>query len=579
MSPVSETRTKTLILLGGFGFLVVSFALFYTQLIMGHYYGRLAQNNRIRLLAIPGVRGDIYDRNGKPLATTRLSFDVSAIPQDLREGNRTLSRLSDFLRLEYTEVIRRYRKGYLSPYMPIVIARDVDKRTAMKLEENKFKFPGVMIEAKPIRVYPNGFVGSHFLGYLGEINRHELTKLRDYGYKIKDLVGRGGIEESYDSYLRGEDGGMELEVDSTGHTVRSLGMRDPIRGKDLVLSVDLRIQAIVDKLLAGRIGAFIILDPNTGEVLALQSSPNYDPNIFIDPNSDERVLDILRNKNKPLLNRAISGMYPPGSIFKPITATAALELRKISPNTRFDCAGSYTLGRGKFDCWKSEGGHGAQNLALGLINSCNVYFFRTGRAAGCDGISSYAKMFELGEKTNIDLPNEGKGLLPSRQWKRLTTGQPWYEGETLNLAIGQGYLMVTPLQMAKMISVFANGGKLIEPHLVKRVDNVAVSSQRLKSLNVSERTIGYIKDGLNRVAEDENGTAHRARVEGIRIAAKTGTAQAGKGETHAWFVGYAPQASPKIAFVVFLEHGGSGGMTPALMVKELIKELMEKKIL
>lgn len=572
-------RTKTLMILAGGAFLLVLFALFYTQVIKGHYYGMLSQNNRLRLLAISGVRGDIYDRNGERLASTRLSFDISVMPQDLREASKTLLRLSEFLGLNYDEVRKRYRKGYLSPYMPIVIARDINKAAAMRLEESKFKFPGVVIEAKPLRVYPNGSAGSHFLGYLGEINRNELTKLRDYGYKIKDLVGRGGIEETYDSYLRGEDGGMEVEVDSVGRMIRMLGVRDPVRGKDLQLSIDLRVQKIVEGLLAGKVGAFIVLDPNTGEILALQSSPNYDPNIFIDPKGDERVLDILRNKNRPLIDRAVSGMYPPGSIFKLITATAALELKKISPNTRFDCGGSYTLGRGKFNCWKSEGGHGAQNLALGLINSCNVYFFRVGRAAGCDGISNYAKVFEIGEKTNIDLPNEGKGLLPSRQWKRLATGQPWYEGETLNLAIGQGYLMVTPIQMAKMVSAFANSGKLVEPYLVKRIDNISVSKMRLKTLNVSARTIEHIKEGLNRVAEDENGTAHRAKVEGIRIAAKTGTAQAGKGETHAWFVGYAPQTNPKIAFVVFLEHGGSGGMTPALMVRELIKGLMEKKIL
>jgi penicillin-binding protein 2 len=306
--------------------------------------------------------------------------------------------------------------------------------------------------------------------------------------------------------------------------------------------------------------------------LALASHPAFDPNIFVKPKTTIERLRLLRDKEgRPLSDRAISGLYAPGSVFKIVTASAALDTGRITPNTRFFCPGSYRLGNAKFDCWKEEG-HGSGNIREALMNSCNVFFYNAGHAAGVDFMEAYAKLFGFGKLTGIDLPDEVRGIVPGRIWKRIHRGDNWYEGETLNYTIGQGYLLATPVQVLDMMAVMANKGSLVRPYIVKRIGDIDVSPTRQKYLGLKDETIRTIREGLYSVVNSENGTGKRAKLEGVLIAGKTGTAQNPQGPTHAWFAGYGPISDPKICLVVFLEHGGKGGLSATEIARGIFEE-------
>jgi penicillin-binding protein 2 len=324
------------------------------------------------------------------------------------------------------------------------------------------------------------------------------------------------------------------------------------------------LQLACDKILSGKKGAAIVVDPRTGEVLALASHPAFDPNIFVRPNTSDERMRLLRDKRShPLIDRATSGLYAPGSVFKIVTASAALETRKINSQTTFNCTGSYRLGNATFECWK-EGGHGPQEITGGLMNSCNVFFYNTGRAAGVDALEAYAKLFGFGRPTGIDLPDEAAGIVPGRLWKRLHKKDTWYEGETLNYAIGQGYLLVTPMQLLQMMAAVANKGTIVSPYIVKRINKKDIARRHSRSLGLRDSTLRKIREGLYEAVNGETGTAKRVQVKGVTIAGKTGTAQNPQGATHAWFAGFAPFDDPKICVLVFLEHGGHGAQAAEL---------------
>ncbi|MDD5450035.1 MAG: penicillin-binding protein 2 [Candidatus Omnitrophica bacterium] len=561
---------KVISALLSFLFAVLVISLAYTQIVKNKKYVKLSMTNRIRLLPVEGTRGRIFDRNGALLVSSRTSFDAVVIPQELKMSVNTLSRLAQILGLAPEEVFKKVEKNYKAPFVPVAVREDVGKEKALVIEEESTVLPGVIIRVTPRREYKYGEAGSHILGYLGEIGEGELDRLRDYGYQLRDRIGKAGLEKNYDNYLRGEGGGMQLEVDNRGNFIKLLGKKDARYGRDLMLTIDMRLQEFIEAAMAGKTGACVVMEPYTGEVFALASKPDFDPGIFIDKEKSRERADLLSDPGRPMLNRAIAGLYPAGSVFKPVVAAAALEKKRIMPQGTLFCGGSYVLGGNSFDCW-DEDGHGAQTVVEGIKNSCNVFFYQLGRMTGADDIYNYAARFGYGSPTGIDLREEAAGLLPSKAWKRSAKKEAWFEGDTLNFSIGQGNLLVTPIQVVRMTAALSNGGILIQPHLVKKIGDIEVSKGKSRDTGVSSRTLDIIKEGMRMVVEAPGGTGQRARVEGLRIAGKTGTAQSA-GVSHAWFTGYSPIDNPRLAIVVFLEHGGKGGIDAAELAAKVFAE-------
>lgn len=557
-------------------FILLGIGLFYNQIIRFSYYSRLSKNNSIRIIPIDGPRGNIYDRNGVPVVLNRLSFDVAVVYRELTDKQKFIRMLGESLSMSARDIIHALDKARAKPYAPVTIAEDIDKDKALMLEEMSFDIDGLVIETRSKRDYLYGNIGSHIFGYMSEIGVDELEDLKDYGYRMGDLVGREGLEKQYETYLRGVDGGTQIEVDSRGRETRIIGVKEPLAGRDLYLTIDIDLQSACDKLLGDRKGAICVLNPNTGEVLALASHPAFNPNVFVEPKSSDVRVKLLKDRvGRPMSNRAISGLYPPGSVFKVVTASAALETKKVNANTSFFCSGSYSLGKAKFGCWKAEG-HGAQDVIQGFVNSCDVYFYSAGRLAGVDAIERYAKLFGYGKTTGIDLPDEVKGLAPGKDWKKRFRRNNWFEGDTVNYSIGQGYLLTTPMQVTVMMSVIANNGNLVRPYIVKKVGDVLMQADKPKHLGISQKTIDIISQGLYEVVNREDGTGKRAKAEGVAVAGKTGTAENSQGRTHAWFSGFAPYSDPKIALVVFLEHGGKGGAMPSEIARGIFEEARRK---
>ncbi|MDD5546735.1 MAG: penicillin-binding protein 2 [Candidatus Omnitrophica bacterium] len=550
-------------------FLVILAGLAYLQILRWPLYHDLSRKNHIRLIPMPGLRGTIYDRNGLAIVDNRLSFDVVIIPQEVENVDTTYGRLSRALGISRSRIESIVKKDYTAPFAPITIAGDVDKDLAFRLEEKKQELPGVLVLPRTLRWYIYGERTSHLIGYLSLINKEELERLGDYGYSISDLVGRDGIERAYDKYLKGEDGGTQLEVDATGRLVKILGSKNQKKGTDITLTVDVKLQAYAADCLEGVKGSVVIMDPRNGEILAMASSPSFDSNIFVERGKGEQAAGYMKSGSHPMLNRAINGQYPAGSIFKIIMSDAGLETKTITEHSTFVCNGKFFLGRAEFDCWK-EGGHGPQDLRDAITHSCNVYFYNLGHKLGPNVISEYSQKFGLGKPTGIDIAGESSGLVPSPAWKKAKRGQNWYEGETINYAIGQGDLLVTPLQMVEVVSVFATEGSAPRPHIIKKIGNADVQAPKPKTIPVSKAAIETIKSAMVNAVASNTGTGQRARIEGIKVAAKTGTAQTTNGEPHAWFLGFAPAGDPKIAFVVMVEHGGHGGVTAADIAKKIL---------
>jgi penicillin-binding protein 2 len=545
---------------------------------MGDYYLELSRKNRIRLVPLIAPHGNIYDRKGNLLAGSRLAFDCAVIPQEFRADDKRLKKLSLILQVPFTTLKKKVKETARAPFIPVVIKKDIGKETAIVISERDIDYPGLIIHTYPRRYYPNGNIGSHIIGYLGRITDEELNALKDYGYKPRDYVGRSGLELSYDDYLKGEDGGIQTEVDSRGRRLRILGIREPEKGRDIITTIDIELERYVDSLLKRYKGAAIVMNSESGEILTLVSKPDFDPNIFVSLTDTSLVKDLLTRRNYPLINRAISGAYPPGSIFKIVTASSVLELKKIDVTEQLDCKGFYMVGNRRFSCWKKSG-HSLQTIKEGIKNSCNVFFYQLGRRVGVDGLVDYALRYNFGVPTEIDLPYEASGVVPSRMWKKRYRKEAWYEGDTANLAIGQGYLLVTPIQILKMINAVATEGRLVKPFLVKQIDSVEIFSRESQQLDISKYTFKIIKEGLKKAVEDKDGTAKNAGVVGLEIAGKTGTAQTGAQNTHAWFAGFSPIERPKIALTVFLEYGGKGGDKPSKIAAQIFKKLRELEYL
>ncbi len=554
-----------------FLFALVVMNLFYVQIIKGKYYYNLSKNNRVRIVPLEGMRGKIKDRNGKILADNKIIYNVMVTPQDIKDQEALFSFLSEALQEDKDRIYKKYLRSKFTPFTPVAIAKGIPREQAMMIEENKFRYPSLFIQKGFQRVYPQGDNSAHILGYTGKINRAQEKRLKEYGYSYQSIVGKTGVEEYYDSYLNGDPGGIQIEVNSRGEQVRLLSLKEPKKGQDITLTIDSEINDVAQNLMRGKNGAIIMMDISNGEILSLVSSPGYDPNIFVDKKKRQKLAHIFKNPNSPFMNRAITGLFPPGSVFKVPMAICGLATKKITQYTSFECPGFYKIAGMKFRCTHV---HGEQNLTESLIHSCNVYYYHLGQILGSEKISQFAKLFGLGKETHIDLPFESAGRIPSKKQNILGGYRRWFTGDTLNLSIGQGDVLVTPIQLTKMMATVASEGVEVQPHVIKEIGGTECEQFSFKrELLVDERIFRIIKKALVATVTDYSGTAHAVDIDGMLIAGKTGTAQSAPGkEHHAWFVGYLLGKDKKIAFCVFLEHGGSS-QNACIVARDLILTL------
>lgn len=548
------------------------------QIIDTFKYQQLAEENSIRLINTSAQRGRIYDRDGRALVKDIFSFDVSVIPQEIKDKDKMFIWLSEISQLPKDDILRNYRRNYKNPFMPVNLISRIDKKLAIKVEENRLRFPGMLVTPDYKRSYIYDDFASHILGYIGPLAEGRLSRLRKYGIKTEEIGGKYGIEKFYDMYLKGISGGMQIEVDNLGRQLRVLGLREASKGKNIFLTIDYELQRFIEELLEQNKGAITILNPNTGEILAMSSFPDFNPNLFINPRTENESLELSRlltSRDAPFLNRNIRGLYPAGSIFKLIMAIGALDSGLININTRFNCEGYIKLGGRKFRCWL-EREHGNLNLVQAIARSCNVFFYKLGLKLGVDNIYNYAKKLGLGDLTNIDLPIESVGIVPNESWKGKFLNENWYKGDTLNISIGQGYLLVTPLQILRAVSAIANGGYLIQPYLVKRIEDVNVSRHTMIPVGIDKKILDIVKRGMLEAVSTSQGTGRRAEVEGVRLCGKTATVQTSRGESHALFVGFTPMERSEYVFIVLLEHAGKGGFKAADFASKIVEFLKYK---
>lgn len=555
-------------LLGGIGS-----RLAYLQLIEGNRNRQLAENNRIRLIPKQPIRGNIFDRKGRVLASSRLSYAVYVWPIALKQAQwpTTLKRLSKILNIPEQEMQKRIEKaGYTSPEL-LRIARDINPAQYTALAEFSNDLDGVEVDTEAVRNYPNGDLGAHILGYTGELNDEELARRKTQKYRSGDIVGQMGVEEAFEDTLRGEWGGQQVEVDGAGEVLRVLGQKKAKSGKDVYLTIDLDVQKAAEAALGKRQGAVVAINPNNGAVLAMVSHPTFDPNIFSTRISPE-IWKRLQGEDHPFVNRALRG-FPPASTFKIITATAGMESGKFSPDTVLETYGALTIGGVTFGEW-NHAGFGPLGFVGALAMSSDTFFYQIGRGTGGDKLIEWTRKYGFGQKTGIELKGEeSEGLVADDAWKQKNLQLEWTVGDTVNMSIGQGFLEVTPLQIAGMFAVPANGGFRVKPHLLK---NDEESKQWRQSLNIKPDTVKVIREGLRQVVA--GGTGAVMNVPEIPPASgKSGTAEAPPGEAHAWFGSYAPSDKPEIAVVAFCEHsGGGGGKTAAPIVLEVMKAYFGK---
>ncbi|RKY33618.1 MAG: penicillin-binding protein 2 [Candidatus Omnitrophota bacterium] len=551
-------------------FLVLGFSLFRLQVIKGKDYFRQSENNCLRLVPEDASRGIIYDRNGIALVENRLIFDVVAVFPDKMENKDILFlRLSKILNIDKYLIEDTFNYNSDASFYSVMLAEDVGREAAFLIEQQKSELPGIFIRPRALRYYVYKQAAAHLIGYVGKIPQKDYEKFKSLGYLPGDMIGRAGLEKKLDKKLKGVPGGMQLEVNNKGQIIKVVGYKYPLSGKDVHLTIDIKLQDFIYSLIKDVKGAVGIMDADTGEILSLCSSPAYDPNILMDKKKHKQIKEILQNENALLLNRAIC-CYPPGSTFKIVTAFAGLAEKKITQTTSFTCNGFLKLGKRKFCCWL-ERGHGALTIENAFAGSCNVFFYKTGLRLGPELLAKYAAKFGIGQLTGVELPGEQAGFVPDLKWKRDKLRESWYKGDTLNFSIGQGYLLVSPLQELKMVAFVANGGREIFPHLLP--ENLR-QNKRKEVLSV--KILSIIRNSMRKVVCGDGGTGHRVNIPGVNIFAKTGTAQSAGAEPHAWFVGYAQIEDKNICFCVFLEHGGHGGHAAAGIAKQIISYLNSK---
>lgn len=566
--------------------------LWYLQVLHGEELRILSDNNRIRLHRVRATRGTIVDRFGRILVDSRPSFDAVLVPEDAGDVGAIVETLAPILQIPGAELMALIQANGGRPFQEVLIKRDLSFDEISAIETRQFELPGVTLQIVPRRSYPLGSVLAHLSGYVGEVNSQELQA--DRSYRMGDLVGKTGLERRWETYLRGTNGEQQVEVDSLGRRLRVLREVEEIPGHTLRLTIDRDLQVAADRALGNRAGSVVALDPRNGDVLAMVSHPAFDPNLFSRGVKSAEWRQFVTDHSRPLMNRAIQGQYPPGSTFKFIVAVAALQEGVVNPFTSVSCSGGLTFGNRYFRCWR-KGGHGSVNVHEALVHSCDTFFYQVAQRLGVDLIAQYARLFGLGLPTGIDLDHERAGTIPDSAWKFRRFRQPWFAGETLSVAIGQGYVTATPLQMASAVAMLATG-KRYRPHLVLQVehpDGTVIHSEQpelVAELGVRSVVAKQVRDALRDVVE--RGTGKNARLQAISVAGKTGTSQVvrlGKERPradrqprehrdHAWFVAYAPADEPEIAVAAIVEHAeGGGGAVAAPLVREVLREFFALK--
>ena len=555
------------------------------QIASGVQYRSLAENNRLRRQAVEALRGLILDRNGQVLAENVGSYNLLIRPAQSRDFRQSLDFASSVLGSapdELEVVFQRERRG--RRFGSVLIADNLSLEEVARFGVAGIEHPEFEIQVRHLRLYRYGPQTAHVLGYLAEVTEREMAAA-DSQYRAGDQVGRRGVEQAYNDALRGEDGERVVVVDSRGRLVEEYNQVPAHEGNTLQLTLDLELQQEAMELLRDRVGAVVALDPRDGAIRAMVSSPSYDPNLFSRRLQQDEWRALAEAPHDPLQNRVLQNTYSPGSIFKAVMTVAGLQEGVVRPGDKVWCNGSARFYNRRFRCWK-RAGHGAVNLKTALKESCDVYFYELGQRLGIQRIASYSHLFGLGQRTGVDLAGEKPGLVPDLEWSVRTRGTTWYPGETISVAIGQGPLLTTPLQVATMMAVLANGGRLVTPHL--RLDGGAMAPQET---NLDPAALALVRQALWAVVNERDGTGRRARVEGLDVAGKTGTVQVVAQRTwtdsrtlpenqrdHAWFASFAPVDDAQLVIVVFVEHGGKGSEAAAPTAQALYEKYFEAQL-
>lgn len=567
-------------------FAVLFLRLWFLQLVEGEELRQRSEYNRIRLQDLPPWRGMILDRSGQVLVANRPSYDLVAVLEDVADLPLLSKRLSALLRLDSNQVAAQLEGARTAGIHQVRLRSDLSWNEMALVETYQPELPGVLIQVQPKREYRQKGRAAHALGYLGEITDPQMKSGRFPDYKMGDYLGRCGVELAWENYLRGKRGYRRIEVDAYGWELGQLDRMFPTPGANVFLTLDGKLQQEAEACLEGKMGAIVALDPRSGKILALASSPTYSQEAFERGLTPQEWQKLSSHKDHPLENRALKGQYPPGSTFKIVMALAGLEEKVITPQTVVHCSGALPFGNHVFHCWR-KGGHGGVSLHQALVQSCDIYFYTVGRRLGIERIAKWSRRFGLGEPTGLKLDKEMPGLVASPAWKLARFQQPWQEGDTLSVAIGQGYNLTTPLQMAQVAAVIANGGLVYEPQLVERVESPAAEvlyqfSPVLKSrLGAQPANLALVQKALLGVVNV--GTGKNAKLPNVEVAGKTGTSQIvslekekkggkipAKYLNHAWFVAYAPASEPQVAVAVLIEHGGGGGAVAAPLARRIL---------
>jgi penicillin-binding protein 2 len=591
MPPEEQERLRrtfartALIILCLFGLLFLR--LWFLQLLQGEEMQQRSEHNRIRLLDLPPWRGMILDHQGQVLVANRPSYELVVVMEDVGNIPLLAKRLGHLLRLDPQQLTAQMQSGKKAGLHQVRIRGDLSWEEMARVETFQPELPGVLIQVQPKREYRHKGMACHVLGYLGEISDVQLKSGKFSNYKMGDYLGKCGVELAWEKYLRGKRGSRRIEVDAYGRELGQLDSVFPTAGANISLTLDNRMQREAEACLEGQVGAIVALDPRTGRVLALASSPTFSQEAFERGLTSQEWQKINNDKAHPMENRALRGQYPPGSTYKIVIALAGLEEQVITPSTTFDCSGALPVGDHVFHCWR-KGGHGAMNLYRAMVHSCDIYFYEVGRRLGIERIHEWSRRFGLGAPTGLDLDKEMPGLTPSPAWKKARYHQPWHEGDTISVSIGQGYNLATPIQMARVVAAIANGGIVYKPYVVEKVESptgeiLYQAQPEIQSrLRASPANIEAVRQSLVGVVND--GTGKAARLPNLQVAGKTGTSQvvaldrdnpkrkrARVMEDHAWFVAYAPAGAPQVAVAVLVEHGGHGGEDAAPLARRVIK--------
>ncbi len=570
-------------------FLVCLFGLrlWYLQVYKGEYFDTKSRDNRIRRYSLYAPRGLVRDTNGVLLAENQPSYALSLIREDCPDIDKTLAQVALWTDIPPDQLRKEYDRGKkrVKSFDNQILVPHISFDQVAIIESHVLDWPGLSILVRPKRFYPQGSEMTHVLGYVAQANEEELNA--DSRLALGDNIGKLGLEYVLEDVLRGRKGLKECEVDAAGRTMTENELTVPEAGENVVLSIDLELQKVATEALKPHAGAVVVLEPDTGKVLALVSEPSYDNNAFVDGIGMAAWKSLLANPRHPLQNRSIQSTYPPGSVFKLLMGACGLYHHAVRPGDSVFCPGSYRLGNRVFRCWKRSG-HGKVDLRRALVESCDVYFYKLGEDLGIAKISEFAKACGFGKATGIALPHEKNGLIPDSAWKWKRYGRPWQKGETLNVAIGQGSVLVTPLQVAVYLSALVNGGRLVRPSLLK--DGPVLSNGLLP---FDDRTGTLIREAMIDTVEDPHGTARRLRMKGCRIGGKTGTAQVvnlqekyEKKETHeipyrmrdhAWMASFGIQGDRKYVVVAMVEHGGHGGSDAGPVVRAVYEYLFDGK--